>query len=102
METITRPVVGDVEYLLTLTRAVITDPDKWTQHEYGTSDGAQCASGALYTTAAKITQARYSETYNLLREIMGGRIIDFNDTHTHAEVLAAFDAAIAEAKRLGV
>jgi hypothetical protein len=94
--------IGDAEYVLTLTRAILTDPKKWTQGGYGHPDDAQCASGALSSTSSKAGYPYYFQAYEILRGHMNGGIPTFNDTHTHAEVLAAFDAAIAEARRLGV
>ena len=46
MEKITRPVVGEAEYMLTLARAMISRPENWCQHDF-TREGAFCATGAI-------------------------------------------------------
>ncbi len=89
-------------------RQLITDPAKWTQGEYARdADGNEvkawsedatcfCAYGAIQ----RVTEHEDSEADFFLRKAgmskFGINVIDLNDTHTHAEVLALFDAAIAE------
>ena len=73
-------------------RALIDTEDKWTQHVYTTTDGRICASKALQHVGVHV----FSGPYKALAEAMGRKwVCDFNDTHTHEEVLAAFDQAIA-------
>ena len=90
--------VGDSEYVLTTARALISKPENWIKAAYE-KGAAFCASGAM----AKAGQSLYYfNAYELLRKEMGGGILRFNDSHTHEEVLAAFDRAIAKAHEKGV
>jgi hypothetical protein len=89
-------------------RQLITDPAKWTQGEYARdaygkevrpwSEDARCfcAFGAIQ----HVTKSEDSEVdYLLIKTCFNNfqmSVLDLNDTHTHAEVLALFDAAIAE------
>lgn len=97
--------------ILKRARALIEDPARWTRREYARDisgkpvgiDAAEatcwCAMGAL----AHVSTDRFwmGEPYNALRTAMGNSVADFNDGCTHAEMLGAFDAAIAseEARR---
>jgi hypothetical protein len=84
-------------------RALISDPAKWTQGTIArdwtgkgtTADAVDafcwCAVGALEKVASN------AQPFRALKWAMpsGYRsIVSFNDTHTHAEVLALFDKAI--------
>ena len=87
-------------------RQLISDPAKWTQGWFArnalgelvdvdsSSAVCFCSIGAL----CRVESAAYSEAKRTLeRNISDGLSLGwFNDTHTHAEVLALFDAAIAE------
>jgi hypothetical protein len=89
-------------------RQLISDPAKWTQGEvardksgkgldHALSGGAVCwcSLGAIRKVVENYDD--FDEAYDILRD--KGKIkqiANFNDTHTHAEVLALFDAAIAE------
>lgn len=85
-------------------RKLIEKPKSWTRGEYArdcngdpvdfTSSTAACwcSSGALHVVGGDPLARR------LLYETVGGSLVYFNDNHTHAEVLAAFDAAIEKAK----
>lgn len=89
-------------------RLLITDPAKWTQGEYARdADGNEvrawsedatcfCAYGAIQ----RVTEHEDSEADFFLMKTCIDKfqleVITLNDTHTHAEVLALFDAAIAE------
>lgn len=96
-----------VKEVLIAARAKIADPANWTQHDYArrkcgyavnpTSTYAECwcAIGALAAVIGDTVRAEKSVPYFELRDAMGLDIDDFNDTHTHAEVLAKFDEAIA-------
>ena len=55
----------------------------------------ECALIALTRISNRLADAPF---YKLLSKHMGGGIIQFNDTHTHEEVLTAFDHAIAAAE----
>lgn len=51
-----------------------------------------CSLGAIWHVAGYTKSANDAEA--ALALAMGGQVSEFNDTHTHPEVLAAFDAAI--------
>jgi hypothetical protein len=57
-----------------------------------------CAEGAIVA----VTRAFDHPAFDVLRQSIGGAIAQFNDARstTHADVLAAFDRAIALAERL--
>ena len=87
---------------LVAARAIIANEENWTQGAYakdkdGSSIGVNysnavcfCSSGAI----RKITIDPF-DAMAVLRNHMEDSIIDFNDGHTHKEVLAAWDEAIA-------
>ena len=90
-------------------RQLITDPAKWTQGAFARdADGNEvtpnndlatcyCSFGAIQFVTKKrmMTSAdRYLDGLCLSKFGIGLDVL--NDTHTHAEVLALFDAAIAE------
>jgi len=58
---------------------------------------AWCSTGALQN---KSFSEVYAEARLLLRKHMGMSVIQFNDSHTHEEVIKAWDAAIQEAEKL--
>jgi hypothetical protein len=87
-------------------RELIANPERWTKGWFAKkADGSDtnsrnpdaycwCAYGALH-------RANYYEAIepeHLLSRLMGGNIAAFNDTHTHPEVIAMFDKAIARAE----
>jgi hypothetical protein len=90
-------------------RDLISDPARWTQGEYArdanrirtqiASDEAVCfcAQGAIYRVGG-ISHVLDAEMHlnSTCRKRFGRGVYSFNDTHTHAEVIALFDAAIAE------
>lgn len=89
-------------------RELISDPKRWAQgaparNARGISvsvvdEKAQsfCSFGAIYRSAnmEDWTETLY-KAHGFLQDEMCGKILDYNDTHTHEEVLAAFDRAIA-------
>jgi hypothetical protein len=101
-------------------RQLITDPAKWTKIRLAkNSEGLAvnvhdpsavcfCSMGALlvvsgmYLSDVVIAKASNALDNNLPKDFVETfnhevcSFTDFNDTHTHAEVLALFDAAIAE------
>ncbi len=90
-------------------RQLISDPAKWTQGEMARdADGngisanndlatCYCSFGAIQFVNKESTQIAASRHLDHLCLSKFGISVDvFNDTHTHAEVLALFDAAIAE------
>lgn len=105
---------GGTVAVLRKARALIDAPEKWTTGQYAKdADGGFCdtwsqatcfcASGALLA-AGDVgldefnVASGWEDAYALLSRQMRGNIIDFNDSRTHAEVLAAFDKAIAAAE----
>jgi hypothetical protein len=93
--------------ILTAARELISVPERWTQGDYAKDkDGRSCLEddeGAVcYCSVGAISKVRFSSVaLEFLAREAGGYIPDFNDTHTHAEVIAAFDRAIAAAKERG-
>ncbi len=92
-------------------RALIADEKNWTQRVSARNKSGLevpvlnseascfCAVGALDRFTNGI--AFGSAAYLLLKKEAGAKYLtvsDFNDTHTHAEVLAIFDRAIAHAE----
>lgn len=100
----------DATALLMAGRMLISDPGAWTTGDYAkTAKGngtyatnlkacSWCSVGALLCVdkGAGINAA-YATARRHLEQQMKGAITVFNDTHTHAEVLAAWDRAIAKA-----
>lgn len=92
--------------ILIAARALITPPDKWTQGEIARDDEGNatsptamdavcwCAQGAIAKVAGGhyLIGAFYAR--DTLRKVAGNKVFNFNDGHTHAEVLAALDRAI--------
>jgi hypothetical protein len=94
--------------ILKAARAKIADKKNWTQGELGRDANGNpvtdasllasqavcfCASGALFLAGASEDGI---DVWHVLSRSMGCFVPKFNDSHTHAEVLAAFDKAIAE------
>jgi hypothetical protein len=94
--------------ILIAARALIANSENWTKRFMARDkDGKPvrstvpeavcwCALGAL----RRICGSTFGEPAEILNEEMGFSITAFNDLHTHAEVLAAFDRAIAAADLL--
>ena len=96
--------------ILTEARSLITDPDKWTKGVFArTADHHRaavpfeadatcwCAWGALENAYGGFVNNDHP-AYVSLREAMGGGVANFNDDHTHPEVIGAFDRAIESCK----
>lgn len=93
--------------ILTAARVKIADEKNWCQGEYARDVGGNrvyvygslvcswCSVGSLRSTSGDST-ASYNSAMDYLAEAMEAPIPDFNDSHTHSEVLAAWDKAIAE------
>lgn len=85
-------------------RALIEKPERWAQGAVAlkangeacpaTSNSAcqWCASGAVEMVAQDYKES--NAALRLLYEVIGSPIGEFNDDHTHAEVIAAFDRAV--------
>lgn len=97
--------------LLQDARNLISKPENWTQDDFAkTADGSGtyscsdeavcwCSLGALIKVSPPDENNQTKKPAKLaLRKAMGGAIAIFNDAHTHAEVIAAWDKAIELAK----
>lgn len=92
--------------ILTAARAIIEKPENWTQGYFARNksyspvhtDSAHackfCAVGALHCIECDNWRDAFDYASRINPNIP---LADFNDTHTHAEVLAMFDEAIATA-----
>jgi hypothetical protein len=90
-------------------RQLISTPDSWTQEVFARDkDGLRvdaqseeavcfCSFGAIerFTGCKNLSEVE-QHLDNVCEKYFRTNVISFNDTHTHAEVLALFDAAIAE------
>lgn len=84
-------------------RELISVPERWTTGFLARNDKGNprvpkredatcfCAYGALMRVSGTLD----ADAMGALDKLSGGDMSTFNDTHTHAEVLAAFDKAIA-------
>lgn len=97
--------------LLQDARNLISKPENWTQEDFAKKvDGSGtyyrndeavcwCSLGALTKVSPPVEDSQTKKHAKLLlREAMDGPIAMFNDSHTHEEVLAAWDKAIEAAK----
>jgi hypothetical protein len=94
----------DVIQLLETARRMIEDPLKWGQGSYFDLGGRHCAVGALRAAARELNAtSKLRRAHAFLLEVAWRRgftnIEGMNDRSTHSEVLAAFDEAIAAARR---
>jgi hypothetical protein len=90
--------------ILKAARARIDTPDKWfalghpSQFQGG---NRECALIALQRATHDLPASTRIATIDIVARVMGvergGDIAQFNNSHSHAEVLAAFDEAIAHA-----
>lgn len=94
-------------------RELIADPARWTKREFAKDEKGEpvlpespsavcfCSLGALDRVYAFGSAAAHIRANRALTEACGGSVPRFNDLHTHPEVLAAWDRAIAaeEAKQ---
>lgn len=79
--------------VLTEARALIAKPENWGWYVY--DDGRRmCAAGAV-CRANGVSRWHGGDAQIALQRVTGCYLGSFNDTHTHAEVLAVFDQAIA-------
>lgn len=89
-----RPSARDV---LVQARRLIEDPAVWAQRDQVKDPCRHCAYTAVFTVTEG--EAGFNAANSALRRQMGGSpVVTFNDNHTHGEVLAAFDRAIAYAE----
>ena len=78
-------------------RGLIADPAAWGQGE-DRDDGTLCLLQAIDAACGGSPGwgDRFSPALARLRRHAGPVVSEFNDTHTHAEVLAVLDSAIKE------
>lgn len=103
--------MSEVVSLLKAARALISDPDKWTQGVFARNkEGSRisstspeatcwCASGAVNSIGFGSFNIRCGTLDAMEKHGFGDSIEKFNDTHTHTEVLAEFDNVIAAIER---
>lgn len=86
-------------------KALIGTPEKWCKFSLS-SGSARCSAQALaeadgFPDGSDLR--RYaSPARKILERVMVGSICEFNNTRTHADVMAAFDRAIEMAERQGL
>jgi len=95
--------MSEVASRLAEAKALIADQDNWCQNQYEIDNGyttQRCALSAISTAYGYASDCRWF-SFDMLNAIYAftvangiSHIPDFNDTHTHAEVMAAFDKAI--------
>lgn len=86
----------DTKDTLINARKLIERPENWCQGAFFSND-AQCASGAIARAMnVSVHKAVMSPAYVAIEKVVGC-VAEFNDTVSHAEILAAFDKAIAAA-----
>ncbi len=94
-------------------REVIAKPENWckwelvTEHEDGTYGAPYCALGAIGVASGAVTEAdgfrfyspgnAFHEAVTTLEGVLPDSVANYNNTHDHECVLAAFDAAIEKA-----
>ena len=90
-------------------KALIDTPEKWTKGRLRLRDKygkvcAMCSIGAIYTAAEELLGPRHDAARDAFRAATGclpfDSVPEWNDApeRTHAEVMAAFDKAIASAE----
>lgn len=102
----------EIAEILRKAKALIDAPEKWTKGAFardrsggsvpiaGDEACAFCAAGAIYSVIDKFNAAEFDledRAASAIGQAVGGSIAGFNDDEdtTHADVMAAFDRAIA-------
>jgi len=76
-------------------RKLIEKPENHTRYVFN-DHGRFCSLGAIrHVCHPQDNPLLHGATVEVLQKEMKGSVVAFNDTHTHPEVLAAFDRAIA-------
>lgn len=79
--------------VLTRARTLIENEENWSPQGWGRSQGKYCAIRAVCTAFGRGEHIG-GDAQDILTRIVGQYFGEFNDTHTHAQVLATFDRAI--------
>ena len=83
-------------------KALIDTPEKWGSGLSTGRPGRLCASEAIHAIGLSIKADYAHGCYRCICVATGSRSsTEWNDSHTHAEVMAGFDAAIALAEAEG-
>lgn len=97
----------DTIEVLKAARELISDPKHWTQYLFARDDNGNstqpvsvravcwCALGAIDRVSGDDESAGDDALDALMEVVEEGNVSTFNDSHTHPEVMALFDAAIA-------
>lgn len=100
---------GDTLEVLQTARALIDQPEHWCQRALAKNAQGEtidpddllsesvvrlCASGAIGKASQQRQWSRHP-AFRVLKAYCEGDVVSFNDRHTHAEVLTAFNKAIA-------
>lgn len=86
-------ITSPVASILIAARKIIENPDDWCGHAPQTRE-ENCAATAVWKTGHNNDAQAAAAYFHLARSMGVKNVKDFNDTHSHAEVLAAFDRAI--------
>jgi hypothetical protein len=90
--------------LLRSARAMIDREEMWVQGRYNARGGRHCAIGALRAAGRFYHSETLRLAHALLHNVANSRGFDsvekMNDASTHAQVLAAFNSAIASAEAI--
>lgn len=111
MNTQSSPTLSTIE-ILTRAKALIQDPKNWTQGEYARSaEGIPigerhpratcfCSMGAIRRVTGSSSNLFYKnlDALRAVEVVTCEPLSEYNDSHTHAEVIAKFNEAIAAAK----
>ena len=88
----------DKEILISA-RQRIEKPNNWMQGEFSNIDFTKfCATGSLLEEGREIRSSAYARLHGAMGLASNQSVCSYNDTHTHAEVIAAFDKAIEMAR----
>lgn len=85
-----------VKEVLVAARILIQDEKNWCQKLMSDCEGRHCALGAIFAAAKDINTV--SQVWEKLQDVMGQSVGDYNDSHSHTQVLAMFDKAIQQEK----
>lgn len=75
--------------------ALIEDEKDWCPNGWGSDAGGKCAAHAIH---ANVPHLRGIDAQLAVERLTGCYLGEFNDTHTHAEVVALFKRAIRSEK----